>query len=61
MYQPQDINGGPPFSPRNTNPLIPTYIVKDEDNKSIIIGKILGNAPKQHVNTEVTPINKIGV
>jgi hypothetical protein len=30
---------------RHTNPLMPTYIVRDDDDNKIDIGKVLGSEP----------------
>ncbi|OMJ66251.1 hypothetical protein SteCoe_36973 [Stentor coeruleus] len=43
---------------RNTNPLVPEYVICGEDNKPMVYGKIPGNAPRVYFDNNITPHNR---
>ncbi|OMJ82196.1 hypothetical protein SteCoe_17150 [Stentor coeruleus] len=58
FMDPRDINKGESHTyNRNTNPLMPEYLSRDEDGKLISIGYVDGSKPKASVNT-INPPHK---
>ena len=50
---PTDINRDEMFTTkRTTNPLVPSYMVRDEDNNVVEIGEVHGSKPTQFVSPE---------
>lgn len=56
LMNPKDINTLEVFeSKRKTNPLMPEYLSRDENNKLITIGQVDGSMPKRSVNLSQSP------
>ena len=56
FMSPKDINNEALFeSTRKTNPLMPEYLCRDEDNKIVTIGHVEGSNPKILINKAKSP------
>lgn len=56
LMNPKDINSIEVFeSKRVTNPLMPEYLCRNEDNQVVVIGEVEGSKPRRMVNLKQVP------
>ena len=59
LNNPRDINTIEVFeSKRVTNPLMPEYLCRDENNQLVTVGNVLGSQPRRTVNLSTSPHNR---